>query len=72
MERDQILKEILSDSELMKKYSINKQELDTLTTTPSGPYSKKIIEVLSLIINENDNHLNTTMIYKKLKNVHNI
>ncbi|SDS17756.1 hypothetical protein SAMN05216503_2222 [Polaribacter sp. KT25b] len=72
MERDQILKEILSDSELMKKYSINKQELDTLTTTPSGPYSKKIIEVLSVIINENDNHLNTTMIYKKLKNVHNI
>ncbi|MCL5127138.1 hypothetical protein [Algibacter sp. L4_22] len=72
MERDRILKEILSDSELMEKYKIKKEELDTLTTTPSGPYSKKIVEVLSVIINENDNHLNNSMIYKKLKNVHNI
>lgn len=70
MERNQILKEILSDSDLMKKYNIKEKELETLTT--NAPYRKKIIEVLSVIINENDNHLNSSMIYKKLKNVHNI
>lgn len=72
MERDQILKEILSDSELMKKYKIKEKELEKLTTTPSIPFNNKIVEVLSVIINENDNHLNASMIYKKLKNVHNI
>ena len=56
----------------MNKYNIKEKELETFSTTPSGPYSKKIIEVLSVIINENDNHLNSSMIYKKLKNVHNI
>lgn len=70
MERDQILKEILSDSELMKKYKIKENELNKVKTSP--PYNKKIIEVLSVIINENDNHLNSSMIYKKLKKVHNI
>ena len=70
MERDQILKEILSDSELMKKYKIKENELNKLKTSP--PYNKKIVEVLSVIINENDNHLNSSMIYKKLKKVHNI
>lgn len=70
MERNQILKEILSDPDLMEKYSIETSELETLTT--NAPYSKKIIEALSVIINENDNHLNTSMIYKKLKIIHNI
>lgn len=70
MERNRILKEILSDPELMEKYSIKEEELNTLKT--NAPYSKKIVEVLSVIINENDNHLNSSMIYKKLKNVHNI
>lgn len=70
MERDQIIREILSDKDIMEKYDIKDDELKTLTTTP--PFHKKIIEVLSVIINENDNHLNSSMIYKKLKNVHNI
>ena len=70
MERDQILREILSDPELTEKYNIKKSELDSLTT--SAPYHKKIVEVLSVIINENDNHLNSSMIYKKLKKTHNI
>jgi hypothetical protein len=70
MERDQILREILSDPELTEKYNIKKSELDSLTT--SSPYHKKIVEVLSVIINENDNHLNSSMIYKKLKKTHNI
>lgn len=70
MERNDILKEILSDPDLMEKYDINEKDLEGLTT--NAPYNKKIIEVLSVIINENDNHLNSSMIYKKIKKVHNI
>ena len=72
MERDQILREILSDPELMDKYDIRQNELDKFTTSPAKPYNKKIVEVLSVIINENANHLSSSMIYKKLKNVHNL
>ena len=70
MERDDILREILSDEDIMSKYSIKEEDLIKLSTTP--PYSKKIIEILSIIINENDNHLNSSMIYKKVKKAHNI
>ncbi len=70
MERSRILREILSDSELMEKYKIKETDLEKLTA--NAPYSKKIVEVLSVIINENDNHLNNSMIYKKLKKIHNI
>jgi hypothetical protein len=70
MERNNILKEILSDPEIMEKYDINQKALNELTT--NAPYSKKIVEVLSVIINENDNHLNSSMIYKKIKKIHNI
>lgn len=70
MERNQILREILSDEEIMDKYNIKEKELNSLTT--NAPFYKKIVEILSVVINENDNHLNSSMIYKKLKNVHNI
>jgi hypothetical protein len=70
MERINILREILSDPEIMEKYDIQKDTLEELTT--NAPYSKKIVEVLSVIINENDNHLNSSMIYKKIKKIHNI
>ncbi|CAM1341660.1 hypothetical protein [Tenacibaculum aestuarii] len=70
MKRNDILKEILSDPDLMEKYDIKEKDLKELTT--SAPYNKKVIEVLSVIINENDNHLNSSMIYKKIKKVHNI
>lgn len=70
MERNDILREILSDPDLMEKYDIKAKDLEGLTT--NAPYYKKIIEVLSVIINENDNHLNSSMIYKKIKKVHNI
>lgn len=70
MERNNILKEILSDPTIMEKYEINQGTLDKLTT--NAPYSKKIVEMLSVIINENDNHLNNSMIYKKIKKIHNI
>lgn len=70
MERNQILREILSDPEIMEKYRLSSDEINRITT--NAPYSKKIVEVLSTIINENDNHLNSSMIYKKIKNIHNI
>ena len=70
MERNEILREILSDPEIMQKYRLQENEIKTLNS--NAPYSKKIVEVLSTIINENDNHLNSSMIYKKIKNIHNI
>ena len=70
MIRNEILKEILSDKELMEKYSIKEREIKELSTSP--PYHKKIIEVIATIINENDNHLNPTQIYKRIKNIHKI
>ena len=70
MERNDILREILSDPDIMDKYNIKKQDLLELSTIP--PYTKKIVEVLSVVINENDNHLTSSMIYKKIKKVHNI
>jgi hypothetical protein len=68
MDRNQVLKEILADEELCKKYKIN--EVDKLTT--NAPYNNKLVEVLSVIINENDNNLGASMIYRKIKNIHNI
>ena len=70
MNRDKILQEIMSDPELMQKYGLKKGDIDKLSTSP--PYSKKVIEVMSVIINENDNHLSSTQIYKRIKNIHNI
>ena len=68
MDRNQVLKEILADKELCKKYKIT--EVDKLTT--NAPYYNKLVEVLSVIINENDNNLSDSQIYKKIKNIHNI
>lgn len=70
MERNKILKEILSNEELLKKYKIEKETLSSLTTNP--PYNKKLIEVLSVMINDRDNNLNDLQIYRKIKNIHNI
>ncbi|WP_298148549.1 hypothetical protein [Flavobacterium sp.] len=68
MDRNQILKEILADKELCEKYKI--KEVSKINTTP--PYNNKLVEVLAVIINENDNNLSENMIYKKIKNIHNI
>lgn len=68
MDRNKVLKEILSDVELCKKYKI--KQADSLTT--NAPYDNKLIHVLSIIINENDNNLSDSQIYKKIKNIHNI
>ena len=70
MERNKILKEILSDDELLKKYKIDKSTIQNLTT--NAPYNNKLIEVLSVIINDKDNNLGDSQIYRKIKNIHNI
>jgi deoxyadenosine/deoxycytidine kinase len=68
MDRNKVLKEILADKELCKKHNI--KEVEKLTT--NAPYYTKLVEVLSVIINENDNNLSDSQIYKKIKNIHNI
>lgn len=70
MERNKILREILSDDNILEKYKIDKKDLSTITT--NGPYFNKLIEVLSVIINDKDNNLNDLQIYKKIKNIHKI
>ena len=68
--RDEILKQILSDKELMDKYNITKKQLEDLK--PFEPGSKTIVRVLSTIINENDNKRNAGQIYKVIKNIYKI
>jgi DNA-binding SARP family transcriptional activator len=68
MDRNQVLKEVLADKELCDKYNI--KDIEKLTT--NAPYNSKLVEVLSVIINENDNNLSDSQIYKKIKNIHNI
>ena len=53
---------------LCEKYKIK----DTSSLTSNPPYHNKLVEVLSVIINENDNNLSDIQIYKKIKNIHNI
>lgn len=68
--REQILKEILSDKELMEKYDIKETDLNSIK--PFHPGSKKIVDVLSTIINENDNNRTSRQIYSTIKNLHKI
>lgn len=69
-QRDQMLKEILSDRELMDKYSLSEKEINELKCHP--PYYKKLVEVLATIINENDNNRTPRQIYGTIKNIHKI
>ncbi|QTY26350.1 hypothetical protein [Flavobacterium sp. CS20] len=68
--RNEILREILSDEEIVQKYKLKKEGIKNLTT--SGPYQDKIVEILSTIINENDNNRTARQIYPILKNIHKI
>ena len=68
--RDEILKEILSDKELMGKYNITKKDLEELNAIRPG--NKKIINVLYTILNENDNNRSARQIYSTIKNIHKI
>jgi hypothetical protein len=70
MIRDKILQEILSDKEILEKYNLKQKDVDKLKA--QAPYHKKIVEIISTIINENDNNLSNTQIYKRIKNIHKI
>ena len=69
-QRDEMLREILSDPELMAKYNLKESEIKELKC--HAPYHKKIVEVLSTIINENDNNRTSRQIYGTIKNIHRI
>tara|TARA_B110000238_G_C15893552_1_gene338767 strand:- start:166 stop:384 length:219 start_codon:yes stop_codon:yes gene_type:complete len=68
--REQILSEILSDKELMQKYGITEKDLQSIKPFQAG--SKKIVDILSTIINENDNNRSSRQIYSTIKNMHKI
>lgn len=68
MDRNKILREILNDKELCEKYGIKNVE----QLTANAPYHNKLVEVLSILINENANNLSDSQIYKKIKNSLNI
>ena len=68
--RDEMLKEILSDPELMEKYDL--KVVDIANIKCSGPYSKKIIEIMATVINEMDNNRTARQIYPIVKNIHKI
>jgi len=70
MIENKIIKDILSDKELMEKYSLTDKDIKNLTTSP--PYYKNIIEVIATIINENANNLSDSQIYRRIKNIHKI
>ena len=68
--RNDVIREILKDPEIQDKYNIKSDQVDKITT--SAPYPNKLVEVLAMIINENDNHLTSQQIYNRIKRVHNI
>lgn len=70
MNRDEILREILSDPQLMEEYNLTQEDVKKMRA--NGPYHHTIEKVLGTIINQNDNHDSATVIYNKIKNIHNI
>ena len=70
MIRNKIIRDILSDEELQKKYSLSEKDISKITTSP--PYYKKVVEIIATIINEDANRLSDSQIYKRLKNIHKI
>ena len=67
---NKIIRDILSDEELIEKYSLTEKDISRTTTSP--PYQNKIVEIIATIINEEANNLNDSQIYKRLKNIHKI
>lgn len=66
--RNEILREILSDPELSQKYDLDESELRELTTSVKSG-TKKVVEVLATVINENDNGRSSRQIYSVIKNL---
>lgn len=69
-QRDEMLRAVLSDPELMEKYNINVSDLPKIKC--SGPHHKLVVSVLATIIMENDNNRTPRQIYGALKNIHKI
>jgi hypothetical protein len=66
---DQILRGILRDPDLMKKYNLTEKKIEKLVC--AAPYhGNKLHEVVATIIQENANHRSSTQIYKTIKNIH--
>ena len=70
MTRDEILREILSDKDLMKKYNIKEKAIKEITC--AVPNSGKIAQVMATVIKEVDNGKTGRQIYQTIKNIHNI
>lgn len=68
--RDELLRQILNDPEIMEKYDLHEKDIRELKT--GAPYKNKLIEVLATIINENDNGRSSRQIYSTIKNIHKI
>lgn len=68
--RDEMLREILNDPELLAKYNLREKDIQELNI--SGPYQNKAVEVLATVIKENDNGRTSRQIYPVIKNIHKI
>ena len=68
--RNDILKEIISDRDLMEKYNIKEKDLDEVSTAFNN--RQTVVEVMSTIINGSDNNMSNSQIYKRIKNIHKI
>ncbi|MBB2147366.1 hypothetical protein [Pedobacter gandavensis] len=66
--RDEMLREILSDPELMEKYDLKSSDIEKIRCGGERQ-SKKIIEVMATIIIEMDNNRTSRQIYPIIKNV---
>ncbi|SKB40709.1 hypothetical protein SAMN05660841_00345 [Sphingobacterium nematocida] len=68
--RDDMLREILSDPEIMQKYDLRPVDIEKVLCKP--PYSKKVIEVMATMIIEMDNNRTPRQIYPIIKNIYKI
>lgn len=71
MTKNDLIREILSDSTIKEKYNISDSDLDSING--DARYQKKVVQVIKSMIDDNENHINsTTKSYNKLKNILNI
>jgi len=71
MTKNELIKEILSDSVIKEKYNISDSDLENING--DSRYQKKAVLVIKSMIDDNENHINSaTKSYNKLKNILNI
>ncbi len=71
MKKNDLIREILSDSAIKDKYNISESDLENING--DARYQKKVILVIKEMIADNENHINSaTKSYNKLKNILNI